>query len=109
MAKLTETTEVTRDVCDFCKEPQTYPARVCAICKRDMCSRGESNGDGHAVFSILKLKKMRERPLEEDVERARLYVCKECAKVTFNTSLGNILSGMMQEAFSENLLPFLVR
>lgn len=96
MADKKEMVEVVKEYCDFCELPQTYPVRACAVCNRDMCSRGESNGSGHAAFSILKLHKPRERAGDEDEKRSRLYVCKECARETLNMPLGELLSGMMK-------------
>lgn len=95
-----ETTEVVRQYCDFCEEPQTYPVRACAICKKKMCSRGESNGCGHAAFSVLKIRKPRARVGDEDEERSRLYICKECTKETLNMPVGELFDGMMQDQFS---------
>lgn len=107
MAKSTELKPVTEDYCDFCELPQTYPVRACAICKREMCSRGENGGDGHAAFSILKLTKLRARAGDEDEERSRLYICKECEKKTINLPLGKLFDGLMKGGFSFE--PFLVR
>lgn len=107
MADKKEMIEVVRQYCDFCELPQTYPIRACAVCKKNMCSRGENTGDGHAAFSILKLTKLRERAGDEDEECSRLYICKECAKTIIRIPFGELLSGLMKAGFS--FKPFTIR